>query len=237
MIVTVTIYFLSTLFQDIWSTSQHNCYQYQYGPGYIIPFMVCTFHTRVSGLNRDKHTLQYTWQTRDAVQQPRISSSLYSTVQVNEKQQEQNYLMEFHSRHPNSHGFVGVSCEYTKIDSRYHQPLRTILYYNGKHYNGTLRCIACVGSYAEHCFVQWPVACLAPSHFSKTCWLFLPIVIKFTELSGPMDGIEKLQLKSLFLAFAEICTKGRSTDTFVHGHSTTLESQKKRLSVISIIET
>ena len=81
--------------------------------------------------------------------------------------------MEFHSRHPNSHGFVGVSCEYTTIDSHYPQPLCTILYYNGTHYNGTLRCIACVRSYAEHCFVQWPVACLAPSHFSKPCCLFV----------------------------------------------------------------
>ena len=94
--------------------------------------------------------------------------------------------MEFHSRHPNSHGFVGVSCEYTKIDSRCPQPLCTILYYNGTHYNGTLRCIACVGSYAEHCFVQWPVAYLAPSHFSKPCWILWPIVIKFTELVQTM---------------------------------------------------
>ena len=141
---------------------------------YIIPFMFCSFHTRVSGLNRDKHTLQYTWQTisRDVVQQPRISSSIYTTAHVNEKLQEQNYLKEFHSRHPNSHGFVGVSCEYTKIDSRCPQPLCTILYYNGTRYNGTLRCIACVGSYAEHCFVQWPFACSAPSHFSEPCWLF-----------------------------------------------------------------
>ena len=29
----------------------------------MIPFMVYTFHTRVSVLNRDKHILQYTWQT------------------------------------------------------------------------------------------------------------------------------------------------------------------------------
>ena len=94
--------------------------------------------------------------------------------------------MEFHSRHPNSHGFVGVSCEYRKIDSRCPQPLCTILYYNGTHYNGTLRCIACVGSYAEHCFVQRPVACLAPSHFSKPCWLLWPTVIKFMELVQTM---------------------------------------------------
>ena len=120
------------------------------------------------------------------MQQPRISSSIYSTVHVNEKQQEQNFFMEFHSRHPNSHGFVGVSCEYTTIDSHYPQPLCTILYYNGTHYNGTLRCIACVRSYAEHCFVQWPVACLAPSHFSKPCCLLWPIVIKFTELVQTM---------------------------------------------------
>ena len=94
--------------------------------------------------------------------------------------------MEFHRRHPNSHGFVGVSCEYTKIDSRCPQPLCTILYYYGTHYNGTLRCIACVGSYAEHCFVQWPVACLVPSQFSKPCWLLWPIVIKFRELVQTM---------------------------------------------------
>ena len=52
-----------------------------------------------------------------------------------------------------------------------------------------------------------------------------------------MDGIEKPELKSLFVGFAEICTKMSFNDIFVHGHSTTLESRKKRLSVISIIET
>ena len=75
---------------------------------YITPFMFCTVHTRISGLNRDKHTLQYTRQTIscDFVQQPQFSSSIYTTVHVNEKKiQEQNYLMEFHSRQPNSHGF------------------------------------------------------------------------------------------------------------------------------------
>ena len=44
-----------------------------------ITFHVCTFHTRISGLNRNRYTLQYTWQTivRDVVQQPRISSSIH----------------------------------------------------------------------------------------------------------------------------------------------------------------
>ena len=123
--------------------------------------MVYTFHTRVSVLNRDKHTLQYTWQTilwRCATTSNFIKYIFYSTRKWKTTRTE-NYFMEFHSRHPNSHGFVGVSCEYTTIDSHYPQPLCTILYYNGTHYNGTLRCIACVRSYAEHCFVQWPVAC------------------------------------------------------------------------------
>ena len=71
----------------------------------------------------------------------------------------------------------------------------------------------------------------------ETMLTFGLIVIKFTEFPGTMDMIEKLQVKSLFMAFAEPCTKGHSTDTFVHAHSTTLEGQKKRLSAISIIET
>ena len=60
-------------------------------------------------------------------------------------------------------------------------------------------------------------------------------MVKFTVLWGTMKNIDKLQLQSLFVAFAESRTKGHSTDIFVHGHSTTLGSQKKRLLAISII--
>ena len=149
------------------------------------------------------------------MQQPRILSSIYSTVHVNEKQQEQKFFMEFHSRHPNSHGFVGVSCEYTTIDSHYPQPLCTILYYYGTHYNGTLRCIACVRSYAEHCFVQWPVACLAPSHFSKPCCLLWPIVIKIYG-AGSDSGLSPVWCQAIIWISAGSSVKSKSSNDKFH---------------------
>ena len=148
--------------------------------------MFWTFHTRNSCLNRDRHTLQYAWQTisRDVVQLPRISSCIYILqYMLMKKNKNRTIWWNFTADTPTLTD-LWVSLVNTKIDPCYPQPLCTILHYYGMHYNGTPWCIACVGMYTEHSFVQWPVACSVPSHFLKPCWLLWPLVMKFMELSG-----------------------------------------------------
>ena len=147
------------------------------------------------------------------------------------KQQEQNFSTEFRSRHPNIHGFVWVSLASTDW---FPLPAATVLLcYNRTRYNGTLRrlCgIIIIVSGRGMSLVGRQATFRNHVDFLANC-----DEIYFAVRHHEKDRETTVQV--IICGIFWILYIGLFNWYFGPAHNITLESQKKRPSAISIIET
>ena len=87
-------------------------------------------------------------------------------------------------------------------------PPETVGFCSQRFTNAKSVSLLCVGELGQHWFRQWPVACLAPSHYLNQCWIIVNLTIRnFSEILIEIQtfSFKKMHLKMSSAIFPPNC--------------------------------